>query len=65
MVTSLVSICFSSTQLGHTIKKLHETSDCWSRDMVNFNFPKKVLGLVSPTNFVRDFSRKKILISNN
>ena len=42
--------------------KLYETSDCWSRDMLNFDFLKKSLGLVSPRDFVHDFSRKTFLI---
>ena len=30
--------------------------------MLNFNFPEKGLELVSPPNFVHDFSKKKILM---
>ena len=36
--------------------------DYWSTDMLNFNFPEKGLELVSPPNFVHDFSKKKILM---
>ena len=32
-----------------------------NRDMYNFNFPEKVLGRVSPSHFVYDFSRKMFL----
>ena len=44
---SLVSIHFDRAALGY-----------WSRDMLNFDFSEKGLGLVSPTHFVYDFSRK-------
>ena len=30
--------------------------------MLDFNFPEKGLGLVSPTDFVYDFSRKMFLM---
>ena len=30
--------------------------------MLNFNFPEKGLGLVSPPDFVHDFSRKMFLM---
>ena len=30
--------------------------------MLNFNFPEKALGLVSPSHFVDDFSRKMFLM---
>ena len=35
--------------------RLVETLDYWSRDMLNFNFSEKGLGLVSPPHFVYDF----------
>ena len=38
--------------------KQYKTLDFWFRDMVNFNFSKKSLGLVSPPHFVYGFSRK-------
>ena len=34
------------------------TLDYWSRDMFNFDFLEKDLGMVSPPYFVCDFSRK-------
>ena len=49
-VCSLVSMYFNSPQLG----KLYKTLDYWSRDMVNFNFPEKYLGLVPPSEFVHE-----------
>ena len=36
--------------------------DYWSRDMLNFNFSEKGLGLVSPPHFVYGFSRKMFLL---
>ena len=38
--------------------KLYETSGCWYRDNINFDFLKMGLELVSPPRFVHDFSRK-------
>ena len=40
------------------MKKLYKNLDFCSRDMLNFNFPEKGQGLVSPPYFVHDFSRK-------
>ena len=37
--------------------KLYKTLDC-SRDILNFDFLKKGLGIVSPQHFVYDFSTK-------
>ena len=42
--------------------KLYKTLDYWSGDMLNLNFPKKSLGLVSPPHFAYDFSRKLLLM---
>ena len=44
--------------LPYNKNKLYKTLDYWSRDMLNFNFSEKGLGLVSPPYFVYDFSRK-------
>ena len=41
---------------------MYTTLDYWSRDMPNFNFPEKGLGLVCPPHFADDFSRKLFLI---
>ena len=42
--------------------KLYKTLDNWSRDTLNFDFLKKCLGQVFPSNFVYDFSRKMFFI---
>ena len=42
--------------------KLYKTSDYWPRDILNFEFLEKGLGLVSPPHFVCDFSRKMFLM---
>ena len=39
--------------------KLFKTLDHWSRDMLNFNFLEKGLGVVSPPHFVYDFVHEK------
>ena len=49
---SLISLCF----------KPFKTSHYWSRDMVNFDFLNKGLGIVSPAHFVYDFSTKMFLM---
>ena len=36
--------------------------DHWSRDMLNFGFLEKGLGIVSPPHFVNDFSRNMFLM---
>ena len=47
--------------LGYNKNKLYKTLDYWSRDMCNFNFPEKGLGLVSPPHFVYKISREMFL----
>ena len=54
-----VSISFN---LVYNKNKLYETLNNWSRDMLNFDFSYKDLGLVSPSYFVYDFSRKMSLV---
>ena len=44
--------------LSYNKSKLYKTLDYWSRDMLNFSFSEKGLGLVSPPHFVHDFPRK-------
>ena len=44
-------------KLGYNKDKLYKTFDYWSRDMLNFSFPEKVLGLVSPPHSVYYFTR--------
>ena len=48
--------------LPYNKTKLYKTLDHWSRDMLNFNFSEKDLGLVSPPHFVNDFLRKMFLM---
>ena len=62
VVRSLVSTLFDSPQLVIKKTKLYKTLDHWSRDMLNYNFSEKSLGLVSPAHFVYDFSRKLFLV---
>ena len=42
--------------------KLYKTLDYWSRDILNFDFLEKGLGIVFPTHFMYDFSRKMFLM---
>ena len=53
----LVSIYFDSLNLACNKSKLYKTINYWSRDMLNFNFFEKGLGIVS-TQFAYDFSKK-------
>ena len=46
-------------QLAYNRNKLLKTLHCWSRDMVNFDFLDKGLGIHSPASLVHDFSQKK------
>ena len=59
MVCSLVLIYFDSPQL---VIQEKQTSAYSSRDMLNFNFLEKGLGLVFPRHFVYGFSRKMFLM---
>ena len=60
MACSLVSIYYYN--LAYNRNKLYKTLGYWFRDMLNFNFSEKSLGLVSPPHFVYDFSRKLFLM---
>ena len=42
--------------------KLYKTLDYRFRDILYFSFPEKGLGIVSPVNFMYDFSRKMFLM---
>ena len=42
--------------------KPYKTLDYWSRDMLDFNFSEKGLGLISQPYFVYDFSWKMFLL---
>ena len=48
--------------LAYNKNKLYKTLDYWSRDILNFNFVEKGLGLVSLSHFAYDFSRKMFLM---
>ena len=63
MVCILISIyILIAINLPYNKNKLCEMLDYWSRDMLNFNFLEKGLGIVSPPHFVYDFSRKMFLM---
>ena len=54
-----VSIYFDSPELAiQKKKKLCKTCEYCLRDMRNFDFLEKGLGMVSPPHLVYDFSRK-------
>ena len=42
--------------------KLHKSSNCCSRGIVNFDFLEKGVGIVSPHHFPYDFLRKIFLM---
>ena len=48
--------------LGYNENKLYKILDYWFRDTLNFNFPEKGVGVVSPPQFVYDFSRKMFIV---
>ena len=54
----------ASLSASHTARFFDQckTLIYWSRDMLNFDFPEKVQGQVSPWHFVYDFSRKMFLM---
>ena len=62
MVCSLVSVYFDSLNLQYNKNQLYKTLSYLSRDMLNFNLPEKGLGLLSPPDFLYDFSRKMFLM---
>ena len=45
-------------KLTYNRNKLFKTFHYWSRDMINFEFLEKGLGIVSPAHFVNDFSKQ-------
>ena len=49
-------------KLAYNRNELFKTLHYWSRDMLNFGFLDKGLGVVSPTHFVYDFSTKMFLM---
>ena len=55
-----------SSQNNNNINlKLCNTLDYWSRNMLNFDFLEKDLGIVSPPYFMYDFSQKLFLMLNS
>ena len=62
MVCSLVSICFVSLTLTSNKTEVYKALDYWSRDILNFNYLEKGLGIVSPPHFVYELSKK--IVSN-
>ena len=49
-------------KLVYNRNKLFKTLHYWPRNMLNFEFLDRVLGMVSPVHFVYDFSRKMFLM---
>ena len=45
-------------KFAYNKNELYKTLDYSSRDMLNFDFLEKGLGIVSPPHFVYDISRK-------
>ena len=58
VISTLVLIYFGRPPFEHIKNKLYNILDCWFRDMLNFDFLEKDLGLVSQSLFLYDFSRK-------
>ena len=52
-------------KLAYNKNKLYKTLDYWSKDIPNFDFLGKGLGIVSPTHFAYDFSTKMFLMLNS
>ena len=52
----------SSTWHRYNKNKLYRTLHYWSRDMLDFDFLEKDLGIASPSCFLYDFSRKMLLM---
>ena len=48
--------------LAYDKNKMYKTLGYWSRDMLNFSFLEKDLGIVSSPHFVYDFSTKMFLM---
>ena len=48
--------------MAYNKNKLYKTLDYRSRDMLNFGFLEKGLGIVSSSHFVNDFSREMFLL---
>ena len=61
VVCNLIPMYFDKLKLGYNKNKLYKYLDYSSRDMLNFNFSEKGMGLVSPLHFAYDFSREMFL----
>ena len=48
--------------LAYNKNKMYKTLDPGSRDMLNFDFLEKGLGIVSPAHFVHDLLRKMFFL---
>ena len=46
---------FNPRRAFYDKNKLFKTLDYWSRDILNFNFSEKGLGVVSPPHFVYNY----------
>ena len=51
-----------AVNLRYTKNKVYKTLNYWSRDLLNFDFLEKDLGIVSSPHFVNYFSRKIFLL---
>ena len=58
MVCSLFHNISIALELVYNRNKLFETLHYWSRNILNFEFLDKGLGMVSPVHFAHNFSRK-------
>ena len=58
MVCSFFQYILTAVNLAYNKNKLYKTLDCWSRDLLNFDFLEKSLGIVSPPYFEYYFLRK-------
>ena len=59
---ALLQYILIALNLPHKKSKLYKTLYYWRRDMLNFIFLEKGLGLVSSPHFVSDFSIKMFLM---
>ena len=62
MVCSLISLYFDSSQISIQQKQMFKKLSYWSKDMLNFGFLDKGLGIVSQAHFVYDFSTKMFVM---
>ena len=58
MDCSLLLIYFDCPHIG--TQKKHNVKNYWSRDMFNFDFSEKGMGIVSQPHFVNDFLRQVV-----